>query len=136
MSSKVALKAVRTALDSKDFELAAEKAKALVQQEPQNYHAYGMLSFCKVNFPTNVSFTIRNVFLGLALDKLNKTKESENAYLAATRVKENDKIAWQGLISLYEKQGNERIDPYREAVINLGQILGEAYVHQSILTGC
>lgn len=39
MSSKAALKAVRTALDSKDFETAAEKAKALVQQDPQNYHA-------------------------------------------------------------------------------------------------
>ncbi|QMW37674.1 hypothetical protein G4B11_000910 [Aspergillus flavus] len=106
MSSKAALKAVRTALDSKDFELAAEKAKALVQQEPQNYHA--------------------NVFLGLALDKLNKTKDAENAYLAATRAKENDKIAWQGLISLYEKQGNSRLDSYREAVIKLCQILGEA----------
>jgi superkiller protein 3 len=40
MSSKAALKAVRTALDSKDFELAAKKASELVQQEPQNYHAY------------------------------------------------------------------------------------------------
>lgn len=40
MSSKAALKAVRTALDSKDFELAATKAQELVQQEPQNYHAY------------------------------------------------------------------------------------------------
>lgn len=40
MSSKAALKAVRTAIDSKDFELAAEKAKDLVKQEPQNYHAY------------------------------------------------------------------------------------------------
>lgn len=40
MSSKSALKAVRTALDSKDFETAAEKAGDLVQQEPKNYHAY------------------------------------------------------------------------------------------------
>lgn len=45
MSSKSALKAVRTALDSKDFESAAEKATALVQQEPQNYHAYALF-FC------------------------------------------------------------------------------------------
>ena len=40
MSSKAALKAVRTALDSKEFEDAAEKAQALVQKEPQNYHAW------------------------------------------------------------------------------------------------
>lgn len=39
MSGKAALKAVRTALDSKDFELAAEKARTLIKQEPQNYHA-------------------------------------------------------------------------------------------------
>ncbi|KAE8386401.1 hypothetical protein BDV23DRAFT_142251 [Aspergillus alliaceus] len=106
MSSKAALKSVRTALDSKDFELAAEKAKALVQQEPKNYHA--------------------NVFLGLALDKLDKTQEAENAYLAATRAKGNDKTAWQGLISLYEKQGSNSLDTYREAAIKLCQILAEA----------
>ena len=40
MSSKSALKAVRAALDSKDFELAVEKGSALIQQEPENYHAY------------------------------------------------------------------------------------------------
>jgi len=45
MSSKAALKAVRTALDSKDYEAAAEKARALVQQDPQNYHA------CVLNLP-------------------------------------------------------------------------------------
>lgn len=45
MSSKSALKAVRAALDSKDFESAAEKAKDLVQQEPQNYHAYATVSY-------------------------------------------------------------------------------------------
>lgn len=44
MSSKSALKAVRTALDSKDFETAADQAAALVQQEPKNYHAYVYLS--------------------------------------------------------------------------------------------
>lgn len=43
MSAKAALKAVRTALDSKDFELAATKAKELVDQDPTNYHAYVLL---------------------------------------------------------------------------------------------
>lgn len=40
MSSKSALKAVRIALDSRDFEDAAAKAKDIVKQESQNYHAY------------------------------------------------------------------------------------------------
>ncbi|KAI9376278.1 hypothetical protein BJX61DRAFT_417409 [Aspergillus egyptiacus] len=105
MSSKSALKEVRTALDSKDFELAADKAKALVKQQPQNYHAH--------------------VFLGLALDKLNHYPEAERTYLAATRLKSDDKTAWQGLISLYEKQGKQKLEQYREAVLNLGQVFAE-----------
>ena len=40
MSSKGALKAIRNALDSKDFEVAAEKAGSLVELDPSNYHAY------------------------------------------------------------------------------------------------
>lgn len=69
-----------------------------------------------------------NVFLGLAQDKLNNNDAAEKAYLAATRVKESDKTAWQGLINLYEKQGSHKLDRYREAVLKLGQILAEAYV--------
>ena len=40
MAGKAALKEVRTALDSKNFELAAAKAKAFLEQNPENYHAY------------------------------------------------------------------------------------------------
>ncbi|KAJ5296779.1 D-isomer specific 2-hydroxyacid dehydrogenase NAD-binding [Penicillium atrosanguineum] len=105
MSSKAALKAVRTALDSKDFAAAAEKAKALVQQDPKNYHA--------------------NVFLGLAYDKLNHSDDSEQAYLAATRIKPDDRTAWQGLITLYDRLGGPKLGAYREAIIKLGQILAD-----------
>jgi superkiller protein 3 len=44
MSGKLALKAIRNALDSKDFELAASKAKAFIEQDPANYHAYVITS--------------------------------------------------------------------------------------------
>ena len=71
---------------------------------------------------------LRNVFLGLAQDKLNKNSDSEKAYLAATRAKENDRTAWQGLISLYEKQGGHKLDEYRDAALKLGQIFAEEYV--------
>ena len=133
MSNKSALKAVRTALDSKDFEDAAEKAKDIVKQEPQNYHAYVTLRstllfyffFCCLII---ANFVLRNVFLGLAQDKLNKNSDAEKAYLAATRAKENDRTAWQGLISLYEKQGGHKLDDYRDAVLKLGQIFAEEYV--------
>ncbi|KAL2835064.1 hypothetical protein BDW59DRAFT_168364 [Aspergillus cavernicola] len=105
MSSKSALKEVRTALDSKNFELAADKAKTLVKEQPQNYHAY--------------------VFLGLSQDKLNHYLEAERAYLAATHIKGDDKTAWQGLISLYEKQGNQKLEKYREAALKLGQVFAD-----------
>ncbi|KAJ5115907.1 hypothetical protein N7456_000255 [Penicillium angulare] len=106
MSSKAALKAVRSAIDAKKFADAAEQAKSLVSQDPQNYHGH--------------------VFLGLANDKLNKVDESEAAYLAATQLKSADRTAWQGLISLYERQGSQRLGSYRQAVLNYGQILAES----------
>ncbi|KUL84578.1 hypothetical protein ZTR_08770 [Talaromyces verruculosus] len=94
MSGKAALKAVKSALDSKDFELAASKAKDLVDRDSTNYHAH--------------------IFLGLAQDKLGKTNEAESSYLAASRIKDKDKTAWQGLITLYEKQGSNKLDAYRD----------------------
>ncbi|KAH8693970.1 putative translation repressor/antiviral protein Ski3 [Talaromyces proteolyticus] len=106
MSGKAALKAVRTALDSKDFELAATKANELIGRDPANYHAF--------------------VFLGLAHDKLGKTDEAEKAYLSATRIKDNDKTAWQGLANLYEKQGSSKLDAYRAATLKLGQIFADS----------
>lgn len=69
----------------------------------------------------------RNIFLGLALDKLNQNADSEKAYRSACHIKENDKTAWQGLIGLYQKQGSSKIDPYREVVLRLGKIYAEAY---------
>lgn len=69
-----------------------------------------------------------NVFLGLALDKLNRNDGAESAYLAATRIKDNDKTAWQGLINLYEKQGTYKLNSYHDAALKLGQILADAYV--------
>lgn len=74
-----------------------------------------------------------NVFLGLALDKLNKNGEAEAAYLSAIRVKDNDKTAWQGLLNLYEKQGAHKLDQYREAVIKLGLLFAEVYVSKPAL---
>ncbi|KAJ6157771.1 hypothetical protein N7470_005363 [Penicillium chermesinum] len=106
MSSKAALKAIRTALDAKDYATAIQKSQDLVSQDPTNYHG--------------------NVFLGLANDKLNKNDESEKAYLAATRIKPDDRTAWQGLISLYEKQQGQKLDAYREVVLKLGEIFANS----------
>jgi superkiller protein 3 len=61
MSSKAALKAVRTALDAKDFGAAAEKAKAVVQNDPKNYHACVPLSM-----PNNLTLANRALPFALA----------------------------------------------------------------------
>lgn len=72
----------------------------------------------------------RNVFLGLALDKLGKNEDAERAYIAAIRAKDNDKTAWQGLINLYEKQGGHKVDVYRDAAVKLALLFGEEYGYE------
>lgn len=72
------------------------------------------------------------MFLGLANENLNKNDESEKAYVAATRIKPTDRMAWQGLISLYEKQQGQKLDAYREVVLTLGQVFAEGYVIKPI----
>ncbi|EEP82735.1 conserved hypothetical protein [Uncinocarpus reesii 1704] len=106
MPPKSALKDIRASLDAGDFAQAAAKATQLCEQDPQNYHAH--------------------VFLGLGLDKLNDPDAAERAYIGATKIKENDKTAWQGLINLYEGRGNKKLDDYESAVIRLCHIFGEA----------
>lgn len=82
---------------------------------------------------TNADFLDdRHVFLGLAQDKLGKTEEAESSYLAASRIKDKDKTAWQGLITLYEKQGSNKIDAYRDVTVKLGQILAEKYAYSVV----
>lgn len=41
-------------------------------------------------------------------------------------------MAWQGLISLYEKQQGQKLDAYREVVLKLGQVFAEGYVIKAI----
>lgn len=66
--------------------------------------------------------------MGLAQDKLGNAALAEKSYLAATRIKHNEKTAWQGLVNLYEKQGGQKIEEYRDVVLKLGQIFADAYV--------
>lgn len=68
------------------------------------------------------------MFLGLAQDKLNNYDEAERAYTAASKIKPDDRTAWQGLIKLYEKQGDSKLDRYNDAVVKLGHIFATACV--------
>ncbi|KAH0543323.1 hypothetical protein FGG08_002386 [Glutinoglossum americanum] len=103
--TKAALKAAKAALDASKFDVAVAQSEKVLAADPQNYHA--------------------NVFLGLARDKLGKYTEAAEAYEAATKIKGNDALAWQGLISLYEKQGGRRVDEYRISAVRLAEIYME-----------
>ncbi|KAL9005635.1 MAG: hypothetical protein Q9188_001591 [Gyalolechia gomerana] len=103
---KAALKAAKGALDAHQYEKAVEDATKVLKEDPKNYHA--------------------NVFLGLAFEKQGQNDESEKAYKAATSLKANDPLAWQGLISLYEQQGGRKLDDYHDAALRLANIFEQA----------
>lgn len=78
--------------------------------------------------PHRLRMLFSHVFLGLAQDKLGNIDAAEASYLAASRIKDSDRTAWQGLITLYEKQGSKRVDAYYNVALKLGEILAEKYV--------
>jgi superkiller protein 3 len=102
-SSKAALKSIKAAIDKSDFSAAAEQAAEFVKHDSKNYTAY--------------------VFLGFARDKLDQNAEAENAYRKATSIKPGDFQALKGLITLYEKQGSEKLDEYHDIVHQLAELL-------------
>lgn len=69
-----------------------------------------------------------HVFKGLALDKKNQYEDSEKAYNAAAKIRGKDPLAWQGLITLYEKQAGEKLNEYHNAAVNLAELFMEEYV--------
>ena len=76
-----------------------------------------------------------NVFLGRALEKLDRNEESEEAYKNAIGTKDNDALAWQGLVGLYEKQSGKKLDDYHDAAIRLAEIHMNEYVEQQSIYG-
>jgi superkiller protein 3 len=102
-SSKAALKSIKAALDKGDFSVAEEQAAEIVKHDSKNYTAF--------------------VFLGFARDKLGQNAEAENAYRKATSIKPGDVQALKGLITLYEKQGSEKLDEYHDVARQLAELL-------------
>ena len=104
-ATKSALKAAKAALDAHNYEDAIEQAKSVLAADPRNYNA--------------------NVFLGLAYEKQDQYEASEKAYRAALKLKDKDPLAWQGLVTLYEKQADTKLGEYRDAAIHLADIFME-----------
>ena len=105
MSSKAALKAIKSAIDHSDFVVAAQKASELVKQDTKNYTAY--------------------VFLGFASDKLDQNEDAADAYERAFSIKPNDPQALKGLVTLYEKQGSKMLDQYHDAAHRLAELYAQ-----------
>lgn len=126
-TTKTALKAAKTALDKQNYDEAIEQAKKVLAEDPSNYHAYVCRAAWKL-LPYhcwNLRSFLRNVFLGLALDKQNFNDDSETAYRSASKSKPTEALAWQGLITLYEKQMQMKLDEYHQAAIHLAEIYME-----------
>ena len=70
----------------------------------------------------------RKLFLGRALDKQGKPDEAAKTYESATRIKPNDDQAWQGLRSVYEVQGPQKVDEYIPVGLRLAEIYAAALV--------
>ena len=104
-ATKSALKAAKAALDAHKYEDAIEHANSVLAADPRNYNA--------------------NVFLGLAYEKQDQYEASERSYRAALKLKDKDPLAWQGLVTLYEKQAGTKLAEYHDAAIHLAEIFME-----------
>lgn len=105
-STKGALKAAKAALDAQNYDEAIAQAELVISSDPQNYFA--------------------KLFLGRALDKQGKPDEAAKTYESATRIKPNDDQAWQGLRSVYEVQGPQKVDEYIPVGLRLAEIYAAA----------
>lgn len=103
---KAGLKAAKAALDAHNYSVAVEEAERVLQSDPKTYHA--------------------QVFLGLALEKQAEYDRSEIAYVTATKIKERDLLAWQGMVSLYEKQAGRKLDQYHDAALRVAELYMDA----------
>ncbi|KAG4412970.1 hypothetical protein IFR04_013891 [Cadophora malorum] len=103
---KAALKAIAAAVKAQKYDDAVQEAQKLLASDPRNYQA--------------------SIFLGFAFGKLNRPADAEKAYDAASKIKDSEPQAWQGLIQLYEKGGGEKISAYQTAALRLAEIYRDA----------
>ncbi|KAM7220710.1 Superkiller protein 3 [Rhypophila decipiens] len=105
-SVKALVKATAEAVKQQKWDVAVETANEVLQKDAKNYQGHILLAF--------------------ALDKKNKLEEAEAKYLAATSLKPADAQGWQGLIKLYQRQGNKKIKQYQRAALKLAEIYRDA----------
>ncbi|KAI7899235.1 uncharacterized protein BX663DRAFT_521900 [Cokeromyces recurvatus] len=87
MNSKADLKTAREAIGKKEFNEAVKACKRVLLWEGENYNAW--------------------VFLGVAYTGLENDEEAEEAYKRAIEINPETMLAWQGLVSFYEKRNKQ-----------------------------
>lgn len=97
---KTHLKAARENIKNKHYAKALDLAKKVLAYEPANYTAH--------------------VFAGTSLFNLYQFPDSETSYREAVSLNSTNPLAWQGLIKLYERQGN--LPGLKEASLALADI--------------
>lgn len=103
MSTKQLVKAVAEAIKKQQWDDAIEGAKNIIDKDSKSYQGHILLAF--------------------ALDKKGRLEEAENTYLAATRLKPEEREAWQGLVKLYPNlDTNKKFKQHQHAVLQLAQI--------------
>ena len=105
-NAKAALKAAKSALDSGDYGGATKEAEKVLSSDSKNYFAL--------------------LFLGRACEKQGKIEDAAKAYQSAADAKPDDSQAWLGLCSLYESQGSQKVDEYREAAVKVADVFATA----------
>lgn len=106
MSAKAALKAAKSALDQQQYDAVIEHAQKALSTDPQNYFAL--------------------LFLGRAYEKQSKYEDAAKSYKSAAPSKPEDTQAWLGLCSVYEAQGSNKVDEYRDAAVGAARLFAEA----------
>jgi superkiller protein 3 len=101
-ATKAALKSIKAHIDKSEFQQALDEAKDLLAKEPENYTAY--------------------LFLGVAYEKQGDLPQAEKSLLSASKIKPHDIQALKGIINLYEKQGQSKLDLYHNVTTQLATI--------------
>ncbi|TCD60261.1 Superkiller protein 3 [Steccherinum ochraceum] len=102
---KTKLKNAREAIGKKNYEVARDAARGVLEYEPENYHAY--------------------VFIGLACLELGEIENSEQAYRKAIELNSEQVLAWQGITKLYER--TEKWGPYGDALQHVTKLFLKAH---------
>ncbi|KAJ9088622.1 Superkiller protein 3 [Entomophthora muscae] len=111
MSSKELLKKVKEHLASKEFSKAKDVCSRILMFDGSNYMGL--------------------VYLGLAQQNLGLSKESEATYKKAIELSPSQPIAYQGLISLFEK--TDQVDMLPQAYVDARQVFMESGIASKVV---